>query len=198
MQETRAQFLGWEVPLEKGMAIHSSILAWRIPWTEKPGGLQSVESQRVGHDWATNTHYTVTNGEINNLSSYARNRAFPSSSAIRAISSPDYFRSLLNACWESFQSVSLLVCFPHRSRSKTSLKINRFYWVCVYRKMSRKYRVPPHPLISLPLPVSSIIEILHYWYIYYNWWTITNSLLTKIRVDSLRYPFYGSGHMYNM
>ena len=54
MQETRVWFP--EVPLEKGMAIHSSILAWRIPWTEKPGGLQSVGSQRVGHDWATNTH----------------------------------------------------------------------------------------------------------------------------------------------
>ena len=39
MQETQAQFLGWEDPLEKGMATHSSILAWRIPWTEEPGGL---------------------------------------------------------------------------------------------------------------------------------------------------------------
>ena len=54
-QETRVQFLGWQVPLEKGMAIHSSILAWRIPWTEKPGGLQSVGLQRVGHDRVTNT-----------------------------------------------------------------------------------------------------------------------------------------------
>ena len=52
-QETRVQSLGWEVPLKKGMAIHSSILAWRIPWTEKPGGLQSVGSQRVGHYLAT-------------------------------------------------------------------------------------------------------------------------------------------------
>ena len=42
-------------PLEKGLATHSSILAWRIPWTEKPGGLQSMERQRVGHDWETNT-----------------------------------------------------------------------------------------------------------------------------------------------
>ena len=49
-QETRVQSLGWEVPLEKGMALHSSILSWRIPWTEKPGRLQSVGSQRVGHD----------------------------------------------------------------------------------------------------------------------------------------------------
>ena len=57
-QETRVQSLGWEVPLEKAMVIHSSILAWRIPWTEKPGGLQSMGLQRVGHDWVTNTHRT--------------------------------------------------------------------------------------------------------------------------------------------
>ena len=50
----RVQSLGQEDPLEKGMAIHSSILAWRIPWTEEPGGLQSMGSQRVGHNWATN------------------------------------------------------------------------------------------------------------------------------------------------
>ena len=42
MQETQVQSLGWEDPLEKGMATHSSILAWRIPWTEEPGGLQSM------------------------------------------------------------------------------------------------------------------------------------------------------------
>ena len=50
MQETWVQSLGWKDPLEKGMATHSSILAWRIPWTEEPGALQSVGSQRVGHD----------------------------------------------------------------------------------------------------------------------------------------------------
>ena len=43
-------FLGWEYPLEKEMATHSSILAWKIPWTEEAGGLQSMESQRVRHD----------------------------------------------------------------------------------------------------------------------------------------------------
>ena len=51
-QETPVQFLGWEDPLEEGMATHSSILAWRIPWTEEPGGLQSMVLQRVRHDWA--------------------------------------------------------------------------------------------------------------------------------------------------
>ena len=50
MQETQVQSPGWEDPLEKGMATHSSILAWRIPWTEEPGGLQSMVSQRVRHD----------------------------------------------------------------------------------------------------------------------------------------------------
>ena len=49
-QETQVQSLGREDPLEMGMATHSSILAWRIPWTEEPGGLQSMGSQRVGHD----------------------------------------------------------------------------------------------------------------------------------------------------
>ena len=50
MRETWVQSLGWEDPLEKEMAIHSSILAWRIPWMEKPSRLQSTGSQRVGHD----------------------------------------------------------------------------------------------------------------------------------------------------
>ena len=50
MQETWLRSLGQEDPLEKGMAIHSSILAWRIPWIEEPDGLQFVGSQRVGHD----------------------------------------------------------------------------------------------------------------------------------------------------
>ena len=50
MPKTWVRSLGWEDPLEKEMATHSSILAWRIPWTEEPGGLQSTESQKVGHD----------------------------------------------------------------------------------------------------------------------------------------------------
>ena len=49
MQETQVQSLGWEELLEEGMATHSSILAWRIPWTEKPGRLQSMGSQRIRH-----------------------------------------------------------------------------------------------------------------------------------------------------
>ena len=57
MQETRVQSLDWEDPLEEGMATQSSILAWRIPWTEMPGQLQSIGLQRVGHDSATDTFF---------------------------------------------------------------------------------------------------------------------------------------------
>ena len=53
VQETQVHSLGWEDPLEKEMTTHSSILAWRIPWTEEPGGLQSMGLQRVRHNWAT-------------------------------------------------------------------------------------------------------------------------------------------------
>ena len=49
MRETWVSFLGWEDPLEKEIATYSSVLAWEIPWTEKPGGLQSMGSQRVGY-----------------------------------------------------------------------------------------------------------------------------------------------------
>ena len=59
VQETQVQSLNWEDPLEKEMATPSSILAWKIPWTEEPGGLQSMGSQRVGHD-LTYTHNTQT------------------------------------------------------------------------------------------------------------------------------------------
>ena len=58
MRETWVQSLGWEDHGEESMATHSSILARRIPWTEEPGGLQSLGSQRVRHDWATNTTTT--------------------------------------------------------------------------------------------------------------------------------------------
>ena len=50
MQETQVQSLGWEDPLEKGMATYSSVLIWRVPWREEPGSLQSTGSQRVTHD----------------------------------------------------------------------------------------------------------------------------------------------------
>ena len=56
MWKTWVRSLGWEDALEKELASHSSSLAWEIPQTEEPGGLESMGSQRVGHDWGTNTH----------------------------------------------------------------------------------------------------------------------------------------------
>ena len=60
MLETRVRSLGQEDPLEKEMATHSSTLAWRIPWREDPGGLQSMGSQRVRHDWAASLTHSLT------------------------------------------------------------------------------------------------------------------------------------------
>ena len=73
MHEIQVQSLGQEDPLEKGMATHPSILAWRISWTEEPGGPQFLELKRVGRDWATNT--STLNGKQVNLC-YSQNYAF--------------------------------------------------------------------------------------------------------------------------
>ena len=71
MRETQVRSLGWEDPLEKEMAIHSSTLAWKIPWTEEPGRLQSMGSQRVGHNWATSLSLS-----LNFLDSFVKRSAF--------------------------------------------------------------------------------------------------------------------------
>ena len=64
-QEAPVQSLGGEDPLEVGMVTHSSILAWRIPWTEEPGGLHSMGSQRAGHDWVTeHVHRSTISGKV--------------------------------------------------------------------------------------------------------------------------------------
>ena len=59
MWETWVRSLGWQDPLEKEMATHSSTLVWWIPWMEEPAGLQSTGSQRVGHDWVTSLHFKL-------------------------------------------------------------------------------------------------------------------------------------------
>ena len=65
MQETWVQFLGWEAPLEKRMATHSSILAWRTPWTEEPGRLLGVAKELDMIDWLTLTNYTYVPSLLN-------------------------------------------------------------------------------------------------------------------------------------
>ena len=80
MQETWVRTLGQEDPLEKEMATHSSILAWKMPWTEEPGWLLSMGSQRVGHNWATSLHFAL--------------QAFPKAPTQRSLS----FSSSKNNC----------------------------------------------------------------------------------------------------
>ena len=75
MRETWVRSLGRADPLEKEMATHSSILAWRIPWTEKPGGLQSTGSQRVGHDWATELNWVIFDPVLFIFLSHSANQA---------------------------------------------------------------------------------------------------------------------------
>ena len=91
MQETQVWSLGQKDPLEKGMTTRSSILAWRIPWTEESGELQSMGSQRVRHDWATNTHTCLllpwnyippSPDELAALGSINLSSSFPSSGKI--------------------------------------------------------------------------------------------------------------------
>ena len=88
MWETWVWSLDWDDPLEEGMATHSSILAWRIPWAEESGGLQSMESHRVGHDWVTkhstaqhsifleNWHFLHINMYFGSVQSLSRVRLF--------------------------------------------------------------------------------------------------------------------------
>ena len=68
IQETQVQSLDHEDPMEKEMATHSSILAWKIPWTEEPGGLQSTGSQRIWHNWTTK--HRNHDSSIKNLMKY--------------------------------------------------------------------------------------------------------------------------------
>ena len=70
LQEIQVQSLGQEDPLEKGMATHSSILTWRIPRTEEPGGLQSIVSQRVRHDRVTNMFTFTVKGALLQMPSH--------------------------------------------------------------------------------------------------------------------------------
>ena len=107
VQETWVRFLGQEDLLEKGMATHSSVLAWKIPWAEKPGGLQSMGSQRVRHDWATNTFiymcvyiYTYVHTYIH-IHTYTRSRCFKVKYGIKYASLPLKILATNKFIWEA-------------------------------------------------------------------------------------------------
>ena len=102
MQETWIRSLGQEDPLEKEVAIHSSTLAWKIPWMEEPGRLQSMGSQRVGHDWATSPH---TNKAQSDLPQLKDDHFFP------------WLSSFLFSLWKIRKGQLLLDCAPLRDLS---------------------------------------------------------------------------------
>ena len=108
MQETRVLFPGQEEPLEKGTATYCSILAWRIPWTEEPGGLQSIGSQRVGHTEATERSCKAC--EHNKPERWARHwwRGF----LLRALPETISAASLLRLAQTSGLSIKLWFLFP--------------------------------------------------------------------------------------
>ena len=100
MQETWVWSLDWEDPLEKGMATHSSILAWRIPWTEEPGRIQLIGSQRVGHDWVTFSSSHVWMWELDYKENWApKNWCFWTVMLEKTLESP--------LDWKGFQPVHL-------------------------------------------------------------------------------------------
>ena len=101
MWETWVWSLGQEDLLEKGMVTHSNILAWRIPWTEEPGGLQSMGSQRVGHDWVTNTHTLATS----HLKVLGRNINHAKWTQFKFV--------VIDIPWPSLHAACLLCCIFH-------------------------------------------------------------------------------------
>ena len=128
MQKTWVQSLGREDPLETEMVTHSSILAWRIPWTEEPGGLQSMGLQRVRHHWVTNTHtegWSKIRTEESFRFQWPRGHLLPS----RHRKDPDYRKLRSNACWDKHSSLKHLKCF------KTfHLKTNKQKYPCLWRQ----------------------------------------------------------------
>ena len=108
MQETRAVSLGWDDPLEKWMANQSSILAWRIPWTEEPGGLQSMGTQAVGHDWVTNIEL------IKNLEPSEAHRANSELNVTRTYQEDPGSQELQESTMHPFPSSLVLATGPPR------------------------------------------------------------------------------------
>ena len=135
MQETRVWSLGREDPLEKEMASHSSTLAWKIPWTEEPGELQSMGSQRVGHDWVTSLSHCTPGIEHRQICPTSTSlplfqlMVMPSFQSIRTNTWGHHFLSLFllisvkKPCWVYLRKVSrfqplLTICIPQPSWCK--------------------------------------------------------------------------------
>ena len=134
MQETQVWSLGWEDPMEKGMATHSSILAWRIPWTGEPGWLQPVGSQSVRHNWVTLTYtHTHTHTQFQKLKLY-QEVLLPHSSHSYTPSINNYFDlSLFLSCKTNKKKLQMHECFLSLTKSsKLSILFWNFFHLIVY------------------------------------------------------------------
>ena len=154
MQETQVQSLGWKDPLEKGMATHSSILAWRIPWTEEPGRLQAIGSPRVGHDWATNAlplcHYNYSSKTFEKKSSFKHHWNFLSMFSVFCVHASIFWNRT-----------------AHLERGKMPLRVRV---LCLVHK-----HAPPHSqakkkkVISVSSPGLEILLKIPPNYVYQSW-----------------------------
>ena len=119
MWETRVRSLGWEDPLEKEIATHSSTLAWKIPWTEEPGSLQSMGSQRVGHDWVTKLcTLRLWNQNAKENQSHTAIKALNHSPSVVYFLLPLFFffvcLSPAAACWVFLTTLGLVLPYLHK------------------------------------------------------------------------------------
>ena len=135
--ETQVRSLGWQDPLEKGMATHSSILAWKIPWTEEPGGLQSMGWQRVRHEWVTNTFIEGSSSQVgqvldstgetpSHLDSTAFLRGWPLFLLPKVKSPPTHLPPFLHISFFSG------FCSPNRSEPDLARIALSFRWWIIY------------------------------------------------------------------
>ena len=150
MRETWVRSLGWEDPLEKEMATHSSTLAWRIPWTEEPGRLQSMGSQRVRHDWATSLSLS--------LSVYSCHLFLISSASVKSLAFLTFIVPIFewNVALVSLIFLKRSVVFPillfpsislHWSLRKAVLPLLAILWNSAFRQVYLSFS--PVPFTSL-------------------------------------------------
>ena len=141
MLESLAQSLGQEDPLEEEMATHASILAWRIPWTEEPGGLQSRGLQRVGHNWTTKHKHTDLHVfKMKRPIGKAKNRSFISVSLV-------FFSPTRTPSLDSSIPVELFFTLPSLAQHGITLDKFQSPWD------------PPLPIVKLHLSVSPLFFI---------------------------------------
>ena len=144
IQETWVRSLVLEDSLEKGMATYSSILAWRMPWTEDPGRLQSTGSQRIRHDWATNTHTHIHTmwGPIPDFLNHKDVRQAELRTTVTTIK---FFCLYVPCIWSAYYKENILLCM-------TRDYLNHLSWSYFHPSNSA------HSILELPWGMGSPLE----------------------------------------